>query len=113
MIYVGTGRGDVMAAHLSLSDLVALSGDAKGPVLCQRRANHNPNRAVRFKLTPRAANSSLRDARHAQEAHAAGETGSAAAGVGGRKSRAFTAGPRCVWCMYAHCRCLNLRSKLS
>lgn len=99
VIYVGNARGDILAAHLSLSDLAALSGDSQGPVPCQRRANHNPNRAVRFKLTARAANSSLRDARHAQEALAPGGGGSATTeGVGG-ESRAGTAGHRfvCVW----------------
>ena len=74
---------------------MALSGAAKGPVPCQRRINHNPNRAVRFKLTPQVANNSLREARRTQEALVAGVWGSAAAGVGGGKSRACTVGPRC------------------
>lgn len=78
IIYVGNGSGDIVAAHLSLTELAELSGDSKGPVPCQRRANHNPYRAVRVELTPHASRISLQTACRAQRQAAVG------GGAGGR-----------------------------
>lgn len=66
MVYVGNASGDIIAAHLSRAELAMLSGDANGPVPCQRRANHNPYRAVRVELTQDAAHISLQVACRAQ-----------------------------------------------
>lgn len=79
MIYVGNGSGDIVAAHLSPTELAELSGVAKGPVPCQRRPNHNPYRAVRVELTPQTARFSLQVACRAQKKAAVG--GNRAAGV--------------------------------
>ncbi|CAM9206262.1 unnamed protein product [Scytosiphon promiscuus] len=66
VLYAGNGSGDVVVAHLSPNELAELSGDAGGPVPCQRRDNHNPYRAVRVKLTPQAARISFQAACRAQ-----------------------------------------------
>ncbi len=70
-VYVGNGSGDVVVAYLSAAELAELSGDANGPVPCQRRANHNPYRAVRVELTQQAAKISLQVACRAQRKAAA------------------------------------------
>lgn len=80
VVYVGNGRGDIVAAHLSRAELVELSGDANGPVPCQRRPNHNPYRAVRVELTQQAAHISLQAACRAQRQAAA------KAGTGGARA---------------------------
>ena len=66
MVYVGNGSGDIVAAYLSRAELAELSGHAKGPVPCQRRANHNPYRAVRMELSQQAAHISFQAACRAQ-----------------------------------------------
>ncbi|CAB1110919.1 unnamed protein product [Ectocarpus sp. CCAP 1310/34] len=81
LIYVGNGNGDIVAAHLSPTELAELSGPAKGPVPCQRRPNHNPYRAVRVELTPQVARFSLQAACRVQKQAAAGGNGEA--GVAG------------------------------
>eukprot|EP00904_Undaria_pinnatifida_P002793 jgi/Undpi1/12514/HiC_scaffold_6.g02183.m1 len=93
VLYVGNGRGDILAAHLSFQQLVELSGNGKGPVACQRRVNHNPNRAVRVRITPRTATNSFQEACRAQTAQGRGE-GILAADDGGVNSWACTQGPR-------------------
>lgn len=81
-IYAGNEYGDIVALHLSSSELTALTEDKRGPVACQRRANHNPYRAVRVKLTTRQAEISLRAAYRAQrKTVGAGRTGLGAHGV--------------------------------
>ncbi|CAM9375604.1 unnamed protein product, partial [Ectocarpus fasciculatus] len=89
VIYVGNGSGDIVAAHLSPTELAELSGAAKGPVSSQRPPTYNPYRAVRVKLTPQAARFSLQTACRAQKMAAAGGNGAAglAAGVHGDKPR--------------------------
>lgn len=78
MVYVGNGSGDIVAAHLTRAELAKLSGDANGPVPCQRRPNHNPYRAVRMELTPQASNISIQAARRTQR-RAAAKAGTAGA----------------------------------
>lgn len=92
LIYVGNGNGDIVAAHLSPTELAELSGDAKGPVPSQRRPNHNPYRAVRVELTPQVARLSLQAACHAQKQAAAGGNGEA--GVAGGVHANM---PRCTY----------------
>lgn len=77
IMYCGNERGDILVANLSPSELAELSGDAKGPVPCQRRTNHNPYRAVRVALSPQNAMISFKSACRAQRkaakiSHAAG-----------------------------------------
>lgn len=83
VIYVGNERGDILAAHLSPSELAELSSDARGPVPCQRRSNHNPYRAVRVKLTPQKASVSFQSACRAQRQAVAG-AGTKNFGKGGK-----------------------------
>eukprot|EP00903_Cladosiphon_okamuranus_P012920 g12063.t1 len=80
VVYVGNGSGDIVAAHLSRAELAELSGDAKGPVPCQRRPNYNPYRAVRVELRRHAAHVSLQAACSAQRKAAA------KAGTGGAQT---------------------------
>lgn len=65
-VYSGNESGDIVAVHISPPELTALSGEAGGPVPCQRSANHNPYRAVRVRLTPHKANTSWQTACRAQ-----------------------------------------------
>lgn len=80
VIYAGNERGDILAIHLSPSELATLCGEETGPVPCQRRANHNPYRHVRVKLTPQTAYISLRAACRAQRQEDAGKQGMGTAG---------------------------------
>lgn len=89
IIYAGNERGNIVAAYLTTGELTALTGDAQGPLSCQRRANHNPYRAVRVALAPQQASISLRAAYRAQRKAAitmAAATGSRGLRHGGARS---------------------------
>lgn len=67
---------------------MALSGEAQGPVSSQRRANHNPYRAVSVTLTPQKEDISRKAACRAQR-----QVAFECAGSSGLKR----SGPRWVW----------------
>lgn len=62
VLYVGNERGDIIVAHLTHSELAALSGEDGGCLPCQRGTNHNPYRTVHVKLAPYEAKMSLHTA---------------------------------------------------
>ncbi|CAM9150457.1 unnamed protein product, partial [Hapterophycus canaliculatus] len=104
LLYAGNGSGDIIVAHLSPNELADLSGNAKGPVPCQRRANYNPYRAVHVELTPQAERISLQAACRAQGRAAGTEHGKKARWVGvsspvqqRRRSCGSTSHPRGVY----------------